>query len=128
MRRQRHPASTAGLAALLAAATLLQAAPARAQTAPPVPALPPAAQPAAPAEIQGGGPATRAEPPRAANPGDPSPQTMLPAPQPGAGDRGVITPPPSAAPGMSVPPPASGAMPVIPPPGSPRGDRGVVPK
>lgn len=131
MRHQRHLARPTGLAVLPTAwlvALALQCTPAQAQTVPPVPALPLAAQPTAPAEIQDGSRATGADPPRAAHPASPSPQTALPAPQPGAGDRGVITPPPSADPGMTARPPASGRMPVIPPPGSPGGDQRVVPK
>ena len=114
----RHLAFPTGVAMLPAAllATALHSAAAQAQTVAPTPALPPAAQPSVPAEIQNGGPASR------------SPQTVLPDPQPGAGNRGVIAPPPSTDPGLTVPPPANGAMPVIPPPGAPGGDRRVVPK
>ena len=114
-------------AALLVVAALHSSA-AQAQTTTPVPTLPPAAQPTAPAEIPNGDPATRADPPRAADPTSSSPQTALPAPQPGAGNRGVIAPPQSTDPGITVSPPANGMMPVIPPPGAPGGDQRVVPK
>ncbi len=131
VRHQRQFALSTGVAMLPAAlfiAAALQGSAVQAQTAAPVPTLPPAAQPTAPAEIQNGGPATRADPPRAADPASPSPQTVLPAPQPGAGDRGVIAPPRSTDPGLTVSPPANGMMPVIPPPGAPGGDQRVVPK
>lgn len=106
MRHRRRLVFSTGAAALAAALSLgvgPHGGTARAQVAPP-------------------GPATRADP------ATPSPQTALPTPQPGAGDRGVITPPSSVAPGMTTRPPAGGGMPVIPPPGSPGGDRGVTPK
>lgn len=124
------PISLGMLPAALLVIAALQGSALQAQTlppVPPVPALPPTAQPTAPAEIQGG-PATRTGPPRAADPASPSPQTALPAPQPGAGNRGVITPPPSADPGLRLPPPSSGTTRVIPPPGSPGGDQRIVPK
>lgn len=115
------------LPAALFVVAALQAPAAQAQTAPPVPALPPAVQPTAPPEVQGG-PATRAAPPRNDNPQSPSPQTDRPAPQPGAGNRGVIAPPQAADPGMTVAPPSGGTMSVIPPPGSPGSNQRVVPK
>jgi hypothetical protein len=45
-------------------------------------------------------------------------------------DRGMVKPPPSVDPGMTVAPPRNGStgMPVIPPPGSPGGNQSVVPK
>lgn len=131
MRHQRHSAFPIGIAMLpvaLLVIAALQGFVAQAQTAPPVPTLPPAAQPTAPVEIPNGGPAIRADPPRAADPASPSPQTALPAPQPGAGNRGVVAPPQSTDPGMTVSPPANGMMPVIPPPGAPGGNQRVVPK
>jgi len=131
VRNQRHspfPTAVAKLPAALLVVAALHVATAQAQTATPVPTLPPAAQPTAPAEIPNGGPATRADPPRTAEPASPSPQTDLPLPQPGAGNRGVVAPPQSTDPGMTVSPPANGLMPVIPPPGAPGGDQRVVPK
>ena len=79
---------------------------AQAQTAPPVPALPPAAQPSAPADIiQGDGR------------GAPSSRSIdQPTSQPRIGDRGVLVPPPSTDLGLKVPPTSGGTMPVIPPP------------
>ena len=88
-----------------------------AQTAPPVPALPPAAQPSAPADIiQGDGRGT-----------PPAPSPAQPSPQPGAGDRGVLIPPPSADPGLKVPPASGGTMRVIPPPVTPGENQRVRP-
>jgi len=130
VRHQRHSALPTGIAMLPAALLVvaaLHSSAAQAQTTP-VPTLPPAAQPTAPTEIPNGGSATQADPPRAADPTSPSPQTALPAPQPGAGNRGVIAPPQSTDPGITVSPPANGMMPVIPPPGAPGGDQRVVPK
>lgn len=83
---------------------------------------------ATPAETQSGGPAKQTAPSRSADSAGPSSQTPSPPPRPGAGDRGVIAPPPSVESGMTtLPPPAGGAMPVIPPPVPPGGDRDVVP-
>ena len=117
MRHQRHSAFPIGVVMLpvaLLVIAALQGFVAQAQTAP--------------VEIPNGGPAIRADPPRAADPASPSPQTALPAPQPGAGNRGVVAPPQSTDPGMTVSPPANGMMPVIPPPGAPGGNQRVVPK
>jgi len=96
VRNQRHsalPTAIAMLPAALLIVAALQGSVGQAQTTTPVPTLPPAAQPTAPAEIPNGGPATRVDPPRAADLASPSPQTALPAPQPGAGNRGVVAPP-----------------------------------
>jgi len=131
LRHQRHSALPTGIAMLPAALLVvaaLHSSAAQAQTTTPVPTLPPAAQPTAPAEIPNGDPATRADPPRTAEPASPFPQTALPGPQPRAGNQGVIAPPQSTDPGMTVSPPANGMMPVIPPPGTPGSDQRVIPK
>ncbi len=105
------------LSAVLFALVMVPGFSVQAQTAPPLPALPPAAQPSAPADIiQGDG--------RGA-PSAPSP--AQPTPQPGAGDRGVLIPPPSADPGLKMPPSSGGAMPVIPPPITPGDNQRVRP-
>ena len=89
----------------------------QAQTAPPVPALPPAAQPSAPADIiQGDGRGTPS-----------SPSIDQPTSQPRIRDRGVLVPPPSTDLGLKVPPTSGGAMPVIPPPVTPGGNPRVRP-
>ena len=99
-------------------------------------AVPPAASPAAPAEIQPGHP----PPATTGSTGQSGPQAATPVPLPpgagadtpgGSARNGVIAPPPPAgdsainqgAPRAGAP----GAM-VIPPPGSPGGDPRVVPK
>jgi len=82
----------------------------QAQIAPPVPALPLAAQPSAPADIiQGDGRGTPS-----------SPSIDQPTSQPRIGNRGVLVPPPFTDPGLRMPPSAGGMMPVIPPPVTPR--------
>ncbi len=104
------------LSAALFALVAVAGSPAQAQTAPPVPTLPLAAQPSAPADIiQDDGRRT------------PSAPSTQPNPQPRIGDRGVIVPPPSADLGLKMPPPSGGAMPVIPPPITPGGNQRVRP-
>jgi len=103
-------------------------------------AVPPAAAPTAPAEIQPGHPANGRPTVIAPSKGESGPQTAVPAPlPPGAG---ADTPGGSARGGLIAPPPASGdpginkgapragsdTMPVIPPPGAPGGNPRVVPK
>lgn len=59
------------LPAALCVVAALQAREEQAQTTSPVPTLPPAAQPTAPPEVQGDGPARRAAPPRVMDPAHP---------------------------------------------------------
>ncbi len=105
------------LSAALFALVAMPGSAVQAQTAPPMPGLPPAAQPSAPADIiQGDGRGAPIVPPI----------DQLTS-QPRIGDRGVTVPPPFADMGLKVPPTSGRTLQVNPSPASPGGNRPIPP-